>query len=329
MIRIFVFKNRKIFKNPSQKDLQRYLKDKKAAIWVDFEKPDDKDYVFIEDNFDFHHLSIEDCKKAIELPKIDTFETYLFIVLYSVPERAEKPAFNKREIDFFLGNNFLITLHNHKSPGVEHMIEKVDAAKNGMSITADFLMYEVIDHFVDLHFPLLDEWEDHIEKLEEEIIQGKHKKDTLKQIMSIKKEVLNMRKSIAPQIDVINKFTKKDFPFIQSRTSMYFKDVYDHLMRIYSELEAQRDLLKNAFDAHTTIISKQMTETSNKMNQVMQKLTTIATIFMPLTFIAGVYGMNFWNMPELKWPFGYYLILIIMLIVGIMMYLFFKKRKWA
>ena len=329
MIRSFVREGHRIVKNVSSKQIKKYLKDKKATVWVDLEKPTNSEYLFLEENFKFHPLSIEDCKKSIELPKVDTFEDYLFIVLYSVPYKSDKLEFSKREIDFFLGKNFLVTIHNYKNPSIEYMIDKIENNKNSVTTTAAFLMYEIIDYAVDLYFPVLDKWEDHIEKLEEEIIQHKHQNDTLKQIMSIKKELLKFRKSIAPQIDVINKFTKKDFPFINSKASLYFKDVYDHLMRIYSELETQRDLLKNVFDAHTTIISKQMTETSNRMNQVMQKLTIIATIFMPLTFITGIYGMNFKYMPELYWKAGYYIILTIMILVGFMMYLFFKKRKWT
>lgn len=328
MIRSFVCKGRRILWDVPIKQIKKYLKDKNNTIWLDLEKPTDADYKFLEQTFKFHPLSIEDCKDSIELPKIDIFEKYVFIVLHSASSDFKKLKFNKRELDFFLGKNFLVTVHNQKSPSVERLLGKLEADKNASSTRPDFLMYEIIDHAVDLYFPVLDKWEDDIETLEEEIIQGKHPQNTLKQIMSIKKEVLKFRKSISPQIAVITKFTKKDFPFIQYKTSLYFKDVYDHLMRIYSELETQRDLLKNAFDAHTTVISKQMTETSARMNQVMQKLTIIATIFMPLTFITGVYGMNFRNMPELYWKAGYYIILAIMILVGIIMYWFFRKRKW-
>lgn len=329
MIRSFILKGRTIIQNPPLKQIKKHLRSKKATVWVDLEKPDEKEYAFLNRTFDFHPLSIEDCKKSIELPKVDTFEKYLFIVLNSAPKKKEKPEFTKREIDFFLGKNFLITSHIHKDPSVERLVEKLKIKENGAAVSPDFLMYQLMDSLVDLYFPFLDAWEDHIEMLEEEIIEHKHKRDTLKRIMSIKRELLNLRKSIAPQIEVINKFTKKDFPFIHPKTSLYFKDVHDHLMRIYSELENQRDLLKNAFDAHATIISTQMTETSNKMNQVMQKLTIIATIFMPLTFITGVYGMNFRNMPELYWKYGYFIILGIMFLVGIMMYAFFKRRRWT
>jgi len=327
-MRIFIIKGHRLLRNASQGQVKKYLKNKKAVIWVDIQRPGEADYKFLENTFNFHHLSIEDCRKSVELPKVDIFENYLFLVLYSVPPKSKKPEFSKREIDFFLGKNFLVTVHNFRAPCIEHQVDKLENTKSRIAITADFLMYEIIDYFVDMHFPLLDKWEDYIEELEEDVIKHKHHRNVLKQIMSIKKELLNYRKSIAPQIEVINKFTKKDFPFIRQKTSIYFKDVYDHLMRIYSELETQRDLLKNVFDAHTTIISKQMTETSNKMNEVMQKLTIIATIFMPLTFITGVYGMNFKYMPELYWRYGYFVILGLMLGVGIMMYLFFKRRKW-
>jgi magnesium transporter len=328
MMRSFVIKNREVIDNPSHKQIKKYLRDKKAVIWIDLQKPTDAEYNFLEKTFDFHHLSIEDCKKAIELPKIDTFEKYLFIVLYSVPVDSEDLELSKREIDFFLGKNFLVSLHSFNSPSVENQMDSLRNIKNGFPSTADFLMYQIIDYFVDLHFPLLNKWEDDIEKLEEDIIQHKHQRNPLKQIMNIKKQVFNLRKNITLQIDVINRFTKKGCPFICPKTSLYFKDVYDHLARVSSELDTQRDMLKNAFDTHTATISKQMTETSNRMNQVMQKLTIIATIFMPLTFITGVYGMNFRYMPELYWRYGYFIILGIMILVGLMMYWFFRKRQW-
>ena len=329
MIRSFVFKGRRLLKNVSKKQLMKSLKDKKATVWVDVQKATEDDYKFLHQAFGFHPLSIDDCRKAIELPKVDIYENYLFIVLHTPPSEFEKIEFTNREVDFFLGDNFLVSIHKYKSAGVERLIEKFSADKKGAPERPDFIMYHILDSEVDIYFPMLDKWEDSIEKLEEEIIEHKHPRNTLKQIMGIKKELLKLRRSISPQIDVVNHFTKKDFPFIQPKTSLYFKDVHDHLMRIYSELETQRDLLKNAFDAHNSVISKQMTESSTKMNQVMQKLTIIATIFMPLTFITGVYGMNFRNMPELYWRYGYFIILGIMIVVGIIMYAFFRRKKWA
>ncbi len=314
MIRSFVCKDHRILRDVPLKQIKKHLKNKKTTVWIDLEKPTDSEYKFLEQIFDFHALSIEDCKKSLELPKVDIFEDYIFVVLHSVSPKLEKGHPKRGEVDFFLGKNYLISVHTFKSPSVEHLVEKLENNKKGTTKTADFFMYEIIDYAIDLYFPLLDNWEDYIEDLESSIISHKPSKNSLKKIMRIKGEVLHLRKSIAPQRDVINKLTRRDFPFIHPLTSIYFRDVYDHIMRVYTELETQRDLINNAFEAYMSVLSNQMNVISNKMNQVMHKLTIIATVFMPLTFIAGIYGMNFRYMPELYWPYGYYIILGIMFI---------------
>ncbi len=337
MRKVFVCSKNKIIRNPSNKQIASHLKKSKNTVWVDLYKPEKKDYEFLQDAFGFHPLSLEDCEKSNELPKIDVYEDYLFIILHSATSDKKDLGFGMREIDFFLGKNFLVTIHKHKSTSVEHLAKKLagktNTRKNGKngkhaSATPDFMMYQLIDYFVDLYFPLLDEWGGRIEVLEEAVIKNKSSQKLLREMMRIKREVTHLRKSLAAQRDVISRLTKTDLPFISTKTHVYFSDVYDHILRLYTEIETQRDLVNTTFEAHMSVLSNQMAETSNKMNQVMQKLTVIATIFMPLTFIAGVYGMNFRYMPELYWKYGYYIILGIMLVIAVLMYLFFRKRKW-
>lgn len=329
MIRNFVCKDHKILKNVSQKDIKKYVKKKKVNIWIDLEKPTDAEFKFIQQTFNFHNLSIVDCKRSIDLPKLDTFEDHIFIVLHSAPTEFKGVSFKRKEIEFFLGKNYLVTVHNYKSPSADYLAEKLEKDKQGTSRTADFFMYEIMNHAVDLFFPLLDHWEDYIEDLEANIISHKASKTVLKEVMRLKGEVLHLRKSIGPQRDVVNRLSRRDFPYIHALTSIYFRDVYDHVMRVYTELETQRDLLNNAFEAHMSVLSNEMNVISAKMNQVMNKLTIIATIFMPLTFITGIYGMNFRYMPELFWPYGYYIILGIMFLVAVVMYMYFRRRKWV
>jgi len=211
---------------------------------------------------------------------------------------------------------------------VSDVLDTIKISKNN-SLNSGFLLYQIIDRIVDEYFPMLDDWQDHIEDLETNMINNRKNKHAVSKIMIIKREILHVRKSITPEIELINTFTKNKFSFFDSKTTLYFKDVHDHLMRIYSELETQRDLLKNAFEVHNSMIANQMTETSNKMNEVMQKMTIIATIFMPLTFITGIYGMNFHNMPELYLKYGYFIILGVMVMVGFLMYATFKKKEWV
>jgi magnesium transporter len=329
MIRNFVFKNNSIIKNVSLENLQKYLQDKKAVIWVDLQKPTDEEYQVLEKTFKFDKLSMEDCRKFIELPKVDFFGRYLFIVMHSISHNFDEKHPHKREIDFFLGSNFLVSVHSHESESVAHLFHKIQDNPKGTLKRADFFMYEIIDHFVDSYFPALNYWDDKIEELEADIVAHRNIDNTLKEIMHIKREILYLKNSIAPQRDVINRLSRRDFPFVCPQTSIYFRDVYDHVMRIYAELETQRDILNGDFEAYTSVLSNRLAIISNKMNAIMKRLTVIATIFMPLTFIVGVYGMNFHYMPELQWRYGYLVFWGIAIIIGVSMYWFFRKKHWA
>jgi len=329
MIRTYLCIGHKLVKNVPLKKLKQYINKKNATLWVDLFKATPEEYKHIEETFRFHPLAMEDARKSIELPKVEVFDNYLFIVLHSIIQSEHDKYPQKREIDFFLGRNFLVSLHIHESPGVEHLAQKLEKNHNTTIQKADFMMYEIVDYFVDQYFPLLEHWDDKIELLEADIIAQRHLHNTLRDIMYIKRELLYLKKSIAPQRDVINKLARRDFPLINPLTSVYFRDVYDHIMRAYAELEIQRDILSGNFEAYTSVLSNRLSILSNKMNEVMKRLTVIATIFMPLTFLAGVYGMNFHYFPEITWRYGYYVFWGICIIVGLFMYWFFRRKRWA
>jgi magnesium transporter len=328
MMRTYICKDHKVIRNLPLNEVKKYIKDKKATIWVDLEKASDEEYKIIAEAFQFHPLSMEDARKSIELPKIELFDKYVFMVLHSFTLEPESSRPKKKEIDFFLGKNFLVTVHEHESKSVFHLAGKLEKEKNGMSYTADFFMHEIIDFFVDQYFPIIEHWEDYIEDLETSIIAHKPSRTALNEITKIKRDVIFFKRSIAPQREVINRLTRRDFPFIRPLTGVYFRDAYDHISRVYTELEIQRDLINNAFEAYMSVLTIQMTKISNKMNEVMQKLTVIATIFMPLTFFAGVYGMNFKYFPEINWKYGYLFFWMVVILIGISMFMLFKKRKW-
>jgi magnesium transporter len=189
-------------------------------------------------------------------------------------------------------------------------------------------MYEFIDYLVDLYFPLLETWDDSIESLESKIIVSNPPKNIVNRIMSIKRELLSTRKSMIPQRDLIAKMIRADIPFIRPKTKVYLKDVYDHIMLVYSELEIQRDILNSTFEAYVSLVSNQTNTLSIRMNEIMQKLTVIATIFMPLTFVASLYGMNFKNIPLSEWKYGFESVIIICLVLGVALYFYFKKKRW-
>jgi magnesium transporter len=321
--------NNKLLRNVLLKNMKNYLSGRKATIWVDLQKATPAEYDEVEKTFNFHPLSMEDAKKFIELPKVEVFDNYIFVVLHSISHDNSDKFPKKREIDFFLGRNFIISVHNYDSSSVELLIHKFESNPDAIIRKADYLMYEIVDHFVDSYFPILEKWDDQIEELESNVIAHRYLDQTLKEIMHIKREVLYLKKSITPQRDVIAMLSRRDFPFICARTSIYFRDVYDHMMRVFAELEIQRDLITGTFEAYTSVLSNRLNVISNKMNEIMKRLTVFSTIFLPLTFLAGVYGMNFHFFPELSMKYGYFVFWAICIAIGVSMYLFFKKKKWA
>jgi magnesium transporter len=345
MIRICVFNKEKVIKDVDASELKKHLRKKGSTVWVDLESPSEEEYkLILEDTFNFHPLSIEDCKTPLDLPKVDVFPEYFFLVFHSVSVEAEKGYFKKWETDFFVGDNFIVSVHLHKSPSADALYGRVglngsfSKAKNkkvkaGTKMTKiisspDFVMYHILDHSVERYFPLLDTWDDYVEEIEMQILRNKPSKHIINKMISVKREMLDMRKSIIPQRDVINKMTKASFPFIKPKTAVYLRDVFDRIMLVYTELEIQRDLINSALDAHMSIISNQMNQLSNKMNEVMKKLTIIATIFMPLTFLTGLYGMNFEHLPGAAKPYGFFMFVIVCLAVLVLMMFYFRKKKW-
>ena len=328
MITTFLYANNKVQKNIPLQQLKKHLSDKNVTIWVDLQAASEQEYQLLEQSFRFDKLSMEDCRKFIDLPKIDFFENYIFVVLHSISHKFDEKHPQKREIDFFLGHNFIVTVHAHDSESIAHLMKKIETNPGGLDKKADFFMYEIIDYFVDSYFPALDYWDEKIESLETNIIAHKNLDNALKDIMHIKRELLFLKNSITPQRDVICRLSRREFSFIHAHTSAYFRDVYDHIMRVYSELETLRDVLAGDFEAYTSVLSIRLNIVSNKMNAVMKRLTVVATIFMPLTFLVGIYGMNFKTMPELAWRYGYIAFWVVAIIIGVAMYLFFRKKHW-
>jgi magnesium transporter len=314
-------------KDISPEMYKSFTDNNKARLWIDIKKPSQKELEIISDHFNFHPLSIEDISKEIELPKIDNFEDYIFVVLHRIIFDIKNEYISTQETDFFLGKNYIISIHKQESKSVIDMIEKVNnnpiILKNG----PDFIMHGIIDTIVDNYFPILDYLEDRIDILEETILDGKTNK-VLNEILKIKKDLSMLRKSIGPQRDVINKLARKDYKQISDKAVIYYRDVYDHLLRIHSSVESLNDLLSIALNAYTSVESNKLNITSYNLNVIMQKLALISTIFLPLTFIASFYGMNFKFMfPPLDQLGSFYITVGFMLFLSLFMYLIFRRKK--
>ncbi|MBU4149918.1 MAG: magnesium/cobalt transporter CorA [Candidatus Omnitrophica bacterium] len=327
MLNIFYLDpNKKFHEDLNVDQIQRILQDKQGILWVDMRRPDEKELKILSDVFNFHPLAIDDCSHYTDLPKIDEFEDHVFIVIHSVLYDKESSEIKKPELDIFLSKNFVVTVHEEGLKTIDINLDKVRKNPHILSKGADFLLYNIIDVSVDNYMPLLDYWDDKIEELEDEVLSGKIG-DVMPKIIDMKRNIIDLRRSITPQRDVINKLARRDSQLISAKNVIYFRDIYDHIARIHELLEADRDLIAGTFEIYLSAVS-------NRMNEIMKRLTIVATIFMPLTLIAGVYGMNFnpgashWNMPELNWAYGYVFVIGLMILITLGMMVYFKRKKW-
>lgn len=295
---------------------------KKKVFWIDIQDPSRKDLDFLKNNLMLHELALEDCLTFTQHPKVEDYPEHLFIVMHDLAYAKEKLLFN--EIDFFLGNNFLVTVHKRPINAVKRFQQKISEEPSLFQKGADFLLYELMDALIGDYFPVLDEMDDTIDKIEDKVFNNPTTK-TLNKTFKLKRAVLELRKTVSPQREIVNAIIRGEFIYFKKNNLLYYRDIYDHLIRMYDMIDTYRDLITGILDAYLSMVS-------NKMNEIMKVLTIIATIMMPLTLITGFYGMNFQFMPEIHSPwgqqYGYFFVLGAMAVVGLIMLFFFKRKQW-
>jgi magnesium transporter len=289
-------------------------------IWADVSDPTSRDFEELAEEFGFHHLSIEDCQNAHQRPKVEEYTGYYFIVLYEAELAGPNDRLELRELNIFLGKNYLVTVHSKPIRAIATAArlwhEWTDRAEQGSGLLA----YLLIDGIVDDYLPLLDIISERMDDLEDSIF-GEWRAEVIEDIFSIKKKLLYLRRSITPLRDVFNTMLRREQPIFPRETHVYFQDVFDHLIRVADTIDSLRDMLSSTMDAYLSV-------SGNRMNKIMKRLTSISTILMSVTLIAGIYGMNFVLMPELRWRFGYVYALLSMVVVGVALYIYLKKVKW-
>jgi len=281
-------------------------------IWVDLENPSEENFSLLAKVFNFHPLAIEDSKAKFNLPKIDSHKSYLFMVWHDLLGVSSEDEIKTAEVDVFLGKNFLVTTHEKKMKDVDLVFERCREVSGFMAEGVIWILHALLDEMVDEDFLLVDKISEKIDKLQDEIFEGSTQ-EQLKKLFFYKRQLVIIRKIVAPQREIINTLIRYEL-FIEKRAYIYFQDIADHLIRIIDFVDTSRDVISGAMDIYLSSVS-------NKLNQVMKKLTIVATIFMPLTLITGIYGMNFKNMPELYWPYGYFAILIFMVLVTVVIFI--------
>ncbi|MCF6148662.1 MAG: magnesium/cobalt transporter CorA [Candidatus Kuenenia sp.] len=268
-----------------------------------------------------HPLLLEDIMNTDHRPKIEDFEDYIFIVLKLLTFNETDKRIEAEQISLILGKNYVISFQEKESDVFNPVRERIKNGKGRVKkMGADYLAYTLLDAIVDGYFVVLEKQGEYIEAIEEELITNPSI-ETLKKIHTVRSEMLLLRKSVWPLRDVVNMMRKGEFPLVRSIIHVYLRDVYDHTIHIMDTIETFRDMATGMLDIYLSSVS-------NKMNEVMKVLTLIATIFIPLTFISGIYGMNFKYLPELDWRWGYFAVLTGMGIMGISMVVYFRKKKW-
>jgi len=289
------------------------------TFWFDLDSPTQAELDFLEKHLRIHHLTREDIVSQNQRPKIESFEGYVYLAIHPLIGKNDlqiEPA----EIDLLLGHNWLVMVRYQPIPGLienSRFHERLDLA---LPRGADFLLYTIVDLIVDSYFPLLDQMDDEIDLLEDALLEQAGIEE-MNRLLALKRSLVHIRRAVGPQREVFNQLTRHDFPFIRPEHTVYFRDVYDHLIRITEELDSLRDILSGALEVHLSSIS-------NQLNVTMKRLTAWGTIFVVITAIAGVYGMNFEYMPELRWRYGYPAIMALIAAISVGLYFYFKKKDY-
>jgi len=271
--------------------------------------------------FSLHPLLLEDIADTEQRPKLDEFEDYLFIVLRMLLFDEARREVVGEQVSLVLGRNYVLSFQEDGGDTFDPVRERLRNNKGIIrKMGADHLAYSLFDAVVDGYFVILEKIGDKIEDLEDELVVNPTT-EVLQAIYDLKRQMAVLRKSVWPLREIISKLERIDTKLITKSTKIYLRDVYDHTIQVIETVETYRDLLSGMLDIYLSSIS-------NKMNEIMKVLTIIGTIFIPLTFVAGIYGMNFRNMPELNWAWGYPLVMTVMLAIALVMVLFFRRRRW-
>ena len=289
-------------------------------LWVDFDEPTEEEADLLKSVFQFHPLAIEDCLHRFQRPKVDEYPEYLFLILHAVGPSGQGRRHKIAEFDVFLGGNYLVTFHLDKLKFVEEAYKDYDSSSNLAQRGIGFLLYRLLRGLIDEYFPVLDKVESRLEAIERRVFVAPNQR-LLSEAFELRHNILSIRKSLSPQREILNLILRKDKPFINEANRIYFMDAYDHILRLFDLVDNYHDLLSSVLDAY-------LSSTSNRMNEIMKVLTIITTIMMPLSVIAGIYGMNFKYMPELNVPWAYPVVLGVMALITAGMLWYFRWKKW-
>ncbi len=296
------------------------LKEKNKFVWIGLYEPSEQILSKVQDEFDLHDLAIEDAHRAHQRPKIELYGDSIFVVLRTAQMNTGR-RIEFGETHFFVGTNFIVSIRHGSSIPYTEVRSRCEKMPELLGKGQGFVLYAIMDFIVDRYFPVVDELEQELDAIEDKIFKGKPSRETTEQIYELKRELLEVKRAVSPLIDICNRLMRFDIKSISNETQPYFRDIYDHAVRINEMIDNTRELLNTALEANFSLISISQNDTSKKF------AGWAAIIAMP-TMIAGFYGMNFKFMPELDWHYGYYAVIIITIAICSLLYYFFRRSGW-
>jgi magnesium transporter len=301
--------------------LDEWSEDTPHRFWIDICESQREDIEpLLEEWFGFHELAAEDSTSENTLPKYDQYPKYDFFVFRAVKIQLAEHGIETSKLACFLGRNFLFTIHAQTMEAVDAVWNRIRADRRLLNRGNDFLLYSVLDHFVDAQFPIIDEIEERIDEIHEAVFSSPSP-SLLDELLHLKRDLNVLRRQSLPQRELFNSISRGDTRYIQQEHLIYFRDLYDHMFRIGESIDVERDLASTTMDAYLSVVA-------NRTNDIMKVLTIFSSILLPVNFIAGIYGMNFDHMPELKWKYGYLWAFSIMVAIAVFMLLWFWRRGW-
>ena len=327
MIRsLYYFPGQSIRKDVPPREFPELIRNRRGLLWVDFTSETPETSLSILESFGFHPLAIDDALLETHVPRLDDWGNYLYIVLnyMNVKENGETWETEVDELDIFLGQNYIVTHHDHPINAIEETWEACDRDPRNTQDGADHLLYKITDRLVAEYMPTVEKIDAAIDQIEDQVFDRPSPR-TLERLFALKRVLLAMRRILLPQREVLNKLARDDYKVIDPKDRVFFRDIYDHLVRLHDLNESLRDLVGGALDTYLSVIN-------NRMNEVMKTLTIITTLFMPLTFLTGFFGMNFFEPLGLMkaWTTSpvFYVVLAINLLLPIGMYIWMRRRTW-
>lgn len=325
-MRIFTEKGLADFQSLDLQAIQKVLGEGHELVWLDLNDDDPQtNRKIMEESFHFHPLAIDDALVETHVPKIDDWGDYLYLALEGVQAGQPLDNINKSiELDIFMGKTYLVTYHPREIGAVEVVWKNCQRDPRLLQRSVNYLLYQIMDELANEYMQLIDKLDETVEDIEDQVME-KASTDMLQDIFGVKRSLLNLRRIVSPQREVLNKLSRGDFEVVGQKERMYYRDVYDHMVRVQDITENLRDLVSGALDTYLSVVN-------NRLNDIMKTLTIITTLFMPLSFLTGFFGMNFFeplgNLRAWTSSPSFLIVMTIMIGLPLGMYLWMRRRDW-